>query len=163
MLTHNIQLTGRQRTQGCLAALQKVAPGAKLVAQAEGVLSPQTIGAAKSMLEAHPDVNVFICIADEGCDGVLAAFNDTHPNPTRQEDMFICGFDGSAPVIQQVLAGTPVRATGALNAIAIGKACVAASIAAMDGHSAGRRVTFPYVLVDVHTQALGKQLLTELA
>ena len=54
MLTHNIQLTGRQRTGGCLAALQKVAPGAKLVAQHEGVLSPQTLAPAQSMLEAHP-------------------------------------------------------------------------------------------------------------
>jgi ABC-type sugar transport system substrate-binding protein len=134
MLTHNIQLTGRQRTQGCLAALKKVAPGAKLVAQAEGVLSPQTIGPAQSMLEAHPDIN-----------------------------MFICGFDGSAPVIQQVIEGTPVRATGALDAVAIGKACVTGSIAAIEGRSTGRRINFPYVLVDVHTQALGKQLLKELA
>jgi ribose transport system substrate-binding protein len=163
MLTHNIQLTGRQRTQGCLAALKKVAPGAKLVAQAEGVLSPQTIGPAQSMLEAHPDINVFICIADEGCDGVLAAFNGTHPSAARQKDMFICGFDGSAPVIQQVIEGTPVRATGALDAVAIGKACVTGSIAAIEGRSTGRRINFPYVLVDVHTQALGKQLLKELA
>jgi ribose transport system substrate-binding protein len=163
MLTHNIQLTGRQRTQGGLAALKKVAPGAKLVAQAEGVLSPQTIGPAQSMLEAHPDINVFICIADEGCDGVLAAFNGTHPSAARQKDMFICGFDGSAPVIQQVIEGTPVRATGALDAVAIGKACVTGSIAAIEGRSTGRRINFPYVLVDVHTQALGKQLLKELA
>jgi ribose transport system substrate-binding protein len=162
MLTHNIQLTGRQRTQGCLAALQKVAPGAKLVAQAEGVLSPQTIGPAQSMLEAHPDIDVFICIADEGCDGVLAAFNGTHPSAGRKKDMFICGFDGSAPVIEQVLQNTPVRATGALDAVAIGKACVSASIAAIEGKSMGRRVNFPYVLVDVHTQALGRQLLKEL-
>jgi ABC-type sugar transport system substrate-binding protein len=163
MLTHNSQLTGRQRTQGCLAALQKVAPGAKLVAQAEGVSSPQTTGLAQSMLDAHPDINVFICVADEGCDGVLAAFNGTHPSAARQTDMFICGFDGSAPVIEQVLAGTPVRATGALDATAVGRACVRAAIAVIEGKRAGSRVTFPYVLVDAHTQALGKQLLRELA
>ena len=103
MLTHNIQLTGRQRTGGCLAALQKVAPGAKLVAQHEGVLSPQTLAPAQSMLEAHPDINVFICIADEGCDGVLQAFLGTHPSAARKKEMFILGFDGSVPVIQQVL------------------------------------------------------------
>jgi hypothetical protein len=76
--------------------------------------------------------------------------------------MFICGFDGSAPVIQQVITNSPVRATGALDAVAIGKACVTASLAAIEGHSAGRRINFPYVLVDDHTQALGKQLLKEL-
>jgi ribose transport system substrate-binding protein len=163
MFTNNIQLTARQRTQGCLAALQKVAPGAKLVAQAEGVLSETTLPVAQSMLEAHPDINVFICVADEGCGGVLSAFDGTHPNATRQTDMFICGFDGSAPVIAQVLRGTPVRATGALDITALGKACVTAAVAAIEGRSTGRRISFPYLLVDVHTQALGERLLKELA
>ena len=114
LLTHQIQLTGRQRIGGAVAALQKVAPGAKVVASHEGVLSPDTLPAAQSMLEAHPNINMFICIADEGCDGCLSAFNGTHPTATRTTDMFICGFDGSAPVISQIIAGSPVRATGAL-------------------------------------------------
>src|SRR6201988_3831340 len=36
LLTHQIQLTGRQRIGGCVSALQAVAPGAKVVAQHEG-------------------------------------------------------------------------------------------------------------------------------
>ena len=35
--------------------------------------------------------------------------------------MFICGFDGSGPVIQAIETGGPIRATGALDAVAIGK------------------------------------------
>ena len=128
ILTNNGELTGRQRTQGCWAALQKVAPGARLVAQAPGILSPETLRAAHAMLQASPDINVFICAADEGCAGVLEAFAGTHPSSLRQSEMFICGFDGSPPVIKQVLAGTPVRATGALDAVAIGKACINATI-----------------------------------
>src|SRR4029077_20452249 len=69
LLTHQIQLTGRQRIDGCVAALQAVAPGAKVVAQHEGVLSPDTFPAFQTMLQAHPDINVAICIADEGCAG----------------------------------------------------------------------------------------------
>jgi len=42
LLTHQIQLTGRQRVEGCVKALQAVAPGAKVVAQHEGVLSRRT-------------------------------------------------------------------------------------------------------------------------
>ena len=161
MLTHNIQLTGRQRTQGCLAALQKVAPGAKLVAQAEGVLSPQTIGPAQSMLEAHPDINVFICIADEGCQGVLAAVNGTHPSAKRASEIFICGFDGSVPTLQDIIEGTPVRATGALPAIDVGKAVVEATLAAIEGRAAGAKVSFPYVLADDKTIGLDKKLIAE--
>ena len=39
LLTHEIQKTGRDRIHGGIAAMQKVAPGAKVVARHEGVLS----------------------------------------------------------------------------------------------------------------------------
>jgi len=162
LLTHQIQLTGRQRIGGCVKALQKVAPGAKVVAQHEGVLSPDTLPAAQSMLQAHPNINMFICIADEGCDGCLSAFKATHPSAARAQDMFICGFDGSAPVITEILAGSAVRATGALDAVAIGAASVEATANAVEGKSP-TKINFPYVLVDYQTQALGKKLLKELA
>ena len=161
LLTHEIQLTGVQRIHGAVAALQKVAPGAKVVAAHEGVLSPQTLPAAQSMLQAHPDINVFICIADEGCDGCLSAFQGTHPNAARQKDMFICGFDGSGPMITQILQGTPVRATGALDLVGIGAASVDATANAVEGKTP-TKINYQYVLVDYHTQALGKKLLKEM-
>jgi ABC-type sugar transport system substrate-binding protein len=161
LLTHQIQLTGRQRIEGAVEALQKVAPGAKVVAQHEGVLSPQTLPAAQAMLEAHPNINMFICIADEGCDGCLHAFLQTHPSEQRTKEMFICGFDGSAPVIQSILNGSPIRATGALDAVAIGAASVNATINAVQG-TEPTQINFPYVLVDYQSQELGKKLLKEL-
>ncbi len=161
LLTHEIQLTGRQRIKGAVAALQKVAPGAKVVAQHEGVLSPQTLPAAQAMLEAHPEINMFICIADEGCDGCLHAFLQTHPSAQRTSEMFICGFDGSTPVIQSILAGSPIRATGALDAVAIGAASVNATINAVQG-AGPTQINFPYVLVNYESQELGKKLLKEL-
>jgi len=162
MLTNNTQLTGRQRTQGSLAALQKLAPGARLVAQAKGVLSSQTTGPARAMLAAHPDINVFICASDDGCIGVLEAFMGTHPDAQRQQETFICGFDGSAPVIKDVLAGSPVRAIGALDAVAVGRACVSTAIQAIQAKTSGRKVSFDYSLVDAHTKALGRALLKDL-
>lgn len=162
LLTHQIQLTGRQRIEGAVKALQAVAPGAKVVAQHEGVLSPDTYPAAQSMLQAHPNLNMFICIADEGCDGCLHAFLDTHPSAKQKEQMFICGFDGSGPVIKDILAGSPVRATGALDAVAIGEASINATIDAIEGKGK-TQVNFPYVLIDYDTQSAGKKLLQELA
>jgi ribose transport system substrate-binding protein len=161
LLTHQIQLTGRQRVQGCLAALQSVAPGAKVVAQHEGVLSPDTFPAFQSMLQAHPGINVAICIADEGCAGVEQAFMGTHPSAARIKDMFICGFDGSAPVIKDVGTGGPIRATGALDAVAIGKASIETAANAIEGKSP-TKINFPYVLCDVNTAALNQKLLAEL-
>jgi ribose transport system substrate-binding protein len=162
LLTHQVQLTGRQRVQGCLSAVQALAPGATVVAQHEGVLSPDTFPAFQSMLQAHPDINLVICIADEGCAGVQQAFMATHPSADRIKDMFICGFDGSGPVIQAVGTGGPIRATGALDAVAIGKACIQTAVDAILGKSP-TKINFPYVLCDVNTPALDKKLLAELA
>jgi ribose transport system substrate-binding protein len=162
LLTHQIQLTGRQRIDGCVAALQAVAPGAKVVAQHEGVLSPDTFPAFQTMLQAHPDINVAICIADEGCAGVEQAFLATHPSAQRVKDMFICGFDGSGPVIKAVGTGGPIRATGALDAVAIGKASIETAANAIEGKTP-TKINFPYVLCDVNTTALNKKLLAELA
>jgi hypothetical protein len=115
LLTHQIQLTGKQRIEGSVAALQSVAPGAKVVAQHEGVLSPDTFPAFQSMLQAHPNINVAICIADEGCAGVEQAFLGTPPSAEGIKDMVICGFDGSGPVIrtsrQAARSGRPARRT----------------------------------------------------
>ena len=133
LLTHQIQLTGKQRIEGCVSALQAVAPGAKVVAQHEGVLSPDTFPAFQTMLQAHPGINVAICIADEGCAGVEQAFMATHPSAQRVKDMFICGFDGSGPVIKAVGTGGPIRATGALDAVAIGKASIESAANAVEG------------------------------
>ena len=162
LLTHQIQLTGKQRIEGCVSALQAVAPGAKVVAQHEGVLSPDTFPAFQTMLQAHPGINVAICIADEGCAGVEQAFMATHPSAQRVKDMFICGFDGSGPVIKDVGTGGPIRATGALDAVAIGKASIETAANAIEGKTP-TKINFPYVLCDAQTTALNKKLLAELA
>jgi ribose transport system substrate-binding protein len=161
LLTHQIQLTGRQRVDGCVAALQAVAPGAKVVAQHEGVLSPDTFPAFQTMLQAHPDINVAICIADEGCAGVEQAFMATHPSAQRIKDMFICGFDGSGPVIKAVGTGGPIRATGALDAVAIGKAVIEAAANSIEGKTP-TKINFPYVLCTAQTPAVNQKLLAEL-
>jgi ribose transport system substrate-binding protein len=161
LLTHYIQLTGKQRIDGCVAALQSVAPGAKVVAQHEGVLSPDTFPAFQSMLQAHPNINVAICIADEGCAGVEQAFMATHPSAQRIKDMFICGFDGSAPVIEAIGTGGPIRATGALDAVGIGKASIETAANAIEGKTP-TKINFPYVLCTAQTTALNQKLLAEL-
>lgn len=162
LLTHQVQLTGRQRIEGAVKALQAVAPGAQVVAQHEGVLSPDTYPATQSMLEAHPNLDVFICIADEGCDGCLHALLDKHPSTQRKDQTLICGFDGSGPVIKDILSDSPIRVTGALDSVAVGAASINATVAAIEGKGQ-THVNFPYDLVDSDTKALGQKLLKEMA
>jgi ribose transport system substrate-binding protein len=145
LLTHNIQKTGRQRIQGAVAAMQQVAPNAKVVTQHEGVLAADTLPVAQSMLQANPDLNVFICIADDGCLGVERAFSQTNPSATRTSKMCIVGFDGTMPVFEKIVANSAIRATGALDLIKVGSASAEATINAIEGKQP-TKISYPYVL-----------------
>jgi ribose transport system substrate-binding protein len=145
LLTHEIQKTGRDRIHGSVAAMKKVAPGAKVVAQHEGVLAAECLTVAQSILQANPNLNAFICIADDGCLGAEKAFMQTHPSTDRQAQMAMIGYDGTVPVFEKIIAGSTIRATGALDLVAIGAASIRATINAIEGKQP-TRINFPYVL-----------------
>jgi len=145
LLTHEIQKTGRDRIHGSVAAMKKVAPGAKVVATHEAVLAAQALPVAQSILQANPDLNAFICIADDGCLGAEKAFLQTHPSAARLKTMAMIGYDGTVPVFQAILAGSPIRATGALDLVSIGAASVTATINAIEGKGP-TKINYPYVL-----------------
>jgi ribose transport system substrate-binding protein len=149
LLTHEVQQTGRDRINGAVEALKKVAPGVKVVAQQEGVLSAESLTVVQSMLQAHPDINVLFCIADDGCLGAEKAFMQRNPSQERQDKMYIAGWDGTMPVFQKILAKSVIRSTGALDLIKIGAASVNATADAIEGKpAANTQISFPYVLVD---------------
>jgi len=145
LLTHEIQKTGRDRIHGGIAALQKVAPGAKVVARHEGVLAADCYTVTQSILQAHPNINVILCIADDGCLGAERAFMQTHPSKARQDQMLIAGWDGTVPVFKKIVAGSTIRATGALDVIGIGAASINATANAIEGKQP-TQINFPYVL-----------------
>jgi ribose transport system substrate-binding protein len=145
LLTHEVQETGRVRVHGAVTAMHKIAPGAKVVASHEGVLAAECLPAAQSMLQAHPDLNAFICIADDGALGVEKAFMQTHPSKARQRTMAIVGYDGSEPALEKLLAGSTIRATAVLDLIAAGAASVRATINAIEGKKP-TRIKLPYAL-----------------
>jgi ribose transport system substrate-binding protein len=146
LLTHEIQQTGRDRIHGGIKALKKVAPGAKVVAQHEGVLAAECLTVTQSLLQAHPNLNVILCIADDGALGAERAFMQTHPSKERQDQMYIAGWDGAIPVMQKILAGSVIRSTGALDLVGIGEASIDATANAIEGKHP-TRINYPYVLV----------------
>jgi ribose transport system substrate-binding protein len=146
LLTHEIQQTGRDRIHGGIKALQKVAPGAKVVARHEGVLAAECLTVTQSLMQAHPDLNVILCIADDGALGAEKAFMQTHPSKARQKTMYIGGWDGSIPAMKAVLSGSVIRSTGALDLVGIGAASVNATANAIEGRGS-TRINYPYVLV----------------
>jgi ABC-type sugar transport system substrate-binding protein len=147
LLTHEIQKTGRDRIHGAVAALKKVAPNVQIVARHEGVLAAESYTVTQSMLQAHPDLNVIFCIADDGCLGAERAFMQTHPSKERQKQMYMAGWDGTVPVFKKIAAGSVIRATGALDLIGIGAASIRATANAIEGKQP-TQINYPYVLVN---------------
>jgi ribose transport system substrate-binding protein len=162
LLTHEVQQTGRDRIHGGIKALQKVAPKAKVVARHEGVLAADCLTVTQSLLQAHPDLNVILCIADDGALGAEKAFMQTHPSAARQKQMYIGGWDGSIPAMQAVVKGGVIRSTGALDLVGIGAASVRATANAIEG-TGSTRINYPYVLVSQSAagKRTGKKLLAK--
>src|SRR3954470_3293105 len=162
LLTHEIQQTGKDRIHGGIKALQKVAPKAKVVAKHEGVLAAECLTVTQSLLQAHPDLNVILCIADDGALGAEKAFAQTHPSAARKRTMYIGGWDGSIPAMKAVIQGSVIRSTGALDPVGLGAASVRATANAIEG-SGSTRINYPYVLVSQSAagKKTGRQLLAK--
>jgi ribose transport system substrate-binding protein len=61
------------RDKGIREGIAKLAPGAKVVADASAATEEEGLAAAETILQAHPNVNAFVCINDNGCMGALQA------------------------------------------------------------------------------------------
>jgi ribose transport system substrate-binding protein len=162
LLTHEVQKTGRDRIHGAVGAIKKIAPGVQVVTQHEAVLAADALTVTQSMLQAHPDINVIFCIADDGCLGAERAFMQTKPSAERQKQMFIAGWDGSVPAIKKILAGSTIRATGALDLVGIGAASVDATANSIEGKGKAR-INYPYTLISQSNPAAGKALIKKYA
>ena len=155
LLTAEFNENGRLRINGAEQKLLELAPNAKVVARQEAILAPEALKATQSILQAHPNVNVIICIADDGCLGAAQAFKATRRDP---ETMFIAGFDGSKQVMERIIAGEPIRATAALDLLAIGRSVAWVPANILEGGEP-TSVNHPYQLVTVDTPDLAQKLI----
>jgi ribose transport system substrate-binding protein len=162
LLTHEVQQTGRDRIHGAVAAIKKTAPGVQVVARHEGVLAADCLPVTQSILQAHPDINVIFCIADDGCLGAEQAFLQTKPSKDRKAQMFIAGWDGAVPVMKKIISGSVIRATGALDIVGIGAASVDATADAIEGKG-NPRVNYPYTLISQSNPAAARKLIAKFA
>ena len=156
-LTAEFHQTGRQRIHNGIAGMQSVAPGAKVVAKTEAVLAADALKATSAILQAHPDVNVILCIADDGCLGAEQAAREAGKDPKK---MCIVGWDGSKPVMQKIITGkSAIKATGALDLTAIGASAVwvPANIIEKRGP---RFYNSKYLLINPSTKAVAQRLIS---
>ena len=154
-LTADFHETGRQRIQGAERAILELAPNATIVNRTEAVLAPEAFEVTQSILQANPNVNVILCIADDGCLGAVRAFAATGRDP---ETMCIVGWDGSREVMTQILAGGPIRATGALDLLSIGRSAIWVPANIIENKEP-KNFTHQYELVTADTPELAQRLI----
>jgi ribose transport system substrate-binding protein len=154
-LTADFHETGRQRIGGAEKMIAEIAPNAKVVNRTEAVLAPEAFEVTQSILQANPNVNVILCIADDGCLGAARAFAATGRDPST---MCIVGWDGSREVMNQILEGGPIRATGALDLLAIGRSAIWVPANIIEGKEP-TTYNSQYVLVTADTPDVAQQLI----
>jgi len=100
------------RTEGMKGALEIYAPGAEIVAEQAADAIPTGLTAAETILQAHPDVKVFICYNDEGCLGALGAVEAAG---LATEDFGIFGVNASPEALTKIKEGTAFRGTASID------------------------------------------------
>jgi ribose transport system substrate-binding protein len=121
MLTYVENQATRNRIKYSKAAIHKVAPRAQFF-ETPAVLAPEALKATQSLLQAHPNMKVIVCCADDGALGARAAYRNSGKSA---DNVFICGFDGSKENL--LLIGRKdkyIRASAALNLISVGRSVV---------------------------------------
>jgi ribose transport system substrate-binding protein len=154
-LTADFHETGRQRIGGAEKKIAELAPNAKVVNRTEAVLAPEAFTATQSILQANPNVNVILCIADDGCLGAAQAVAATDRDPNT---VCIVGWDGSREVMKRILEGGTIRATGALDLLAIGRSAIWVPANILENKEP-KNNSSKYELVTVDTPELAQQLI----
>jgi ABC-type sugar transport system substrate-binding protein len=100
------------RTEGMRDAINMYAPGAEIVAEAAADTAELGLNAAETILQANPDVKVFVCYNDEGCLGALAAVEAAG---LATDDFGIFGVNASPEALSKIKEGTVFRGTASID------------------------------------------------
>jgi ABC-type sugar transport system substrate-binding protein len=100
------------RTLGMKDALAMYAPDAEVVAEAAADGIEVGLSAAETIIQAHPEVDVFVCYNDEGCLGALGAVEAAG---LASENFGIFGVNASPEALDKIKEGTVFRGTASID------------------------------------------------
>jgi len=147
---------GTPRMLGAQTALKAASPGAEVVYVGKGLLAPEAQQATQSLLVKYPDLKVVICHADDGALGASKAFTSAGVDITN---VWIAGYDGSQPAMEQAISGTsPLRMVASLPLFEIGRNSAAVPDNVLK-HNPATAYSAPYTYVDADHKAEGQALI----
>ena len=139
----------RERIGFTRSSLEKELPGLTYW-ETQAVLAPEALKATQSLLQAHPGIKVIVCCADDGALGARAAYMNSG---LSDENVFICGFDGSKQNLMLIKEKDKfIRASAALDITEVGHKVVEIPDNIFNKREPVR-VALPYVMVTHDTDA----------
>jgi ABC-type sugar transport system substrate-binding protein len=149
MLTLVTNQATRERIGFSKTAIQKALPDTTFW-ETQAVLAPEALKATQSLLQAHPNIKVIVCCADDGALGARAAYQNSGLSP---DNVFICGFDGSKQNLNLIKQKDKfIQASAALDITEVGHQVVDIPDRVFR-HSGNTEVSMPYVIVTPETDA----------
>lgn len=121
MLTLPTLQATRERIGFTKEAIQKALPDTTFW-EVQAVLAPEALKATQSLLQAHPNIKIVVCCADDGALGARAAFQNSGLSP---DNVFICGWDGSKQNLNLIKQKDKfIQASAALDIALVGRTVV---------------------------------------
>ena len=147
MLTLPTNQATRDRIGFSKAAIQKALPDTTFW-ETQAVLAPEALKATQSLLQAHPNIKVVVCCADDGALGARSAYQNSGLSP---DNVFICGWDGSKQNLNLIKQKDKfIQASAALDITEVGHTVVDIPDRVFK-HAGPTEVLIPYVMVTPQT------------
>jgi ABC-type sugar transport system substrate-binding protein len=144
------------RCDDCVKLIMDHNPGAQLVASEEATMAADALKATQAILQAQPDVNIIICIADDGMIGAAQAIKLAGKKPT---DIWLAGYDGAKQALEMLKNGEIMGVDAALPLIEIGETAINLPCNKIEG-SGPTIAIVDYVVVGPEDTAIIDQLLS---
>jgi ribose transport system substrate-binding protein len=133
----------RERIGYTHSAIEKALPETTFW-ETQAVLAPEALKATQSMLQAHPNLKIFVCCADDGALGARAAYQNSGLSP---DNVFLCGWDGSKQNLNLIKQKDKyIQASAALDITLVGHTVVDVPDRVFK-HSGPTEVSIPYEMV----------------
>ncbi len=137
---------GQLRGNGIKEGLKSQAPNVEIVAEQDAINPTDGLNVTRTILQAHPDVNVILGVEDPATEGAYKAWIASGKDP-KDPKAFIGGMDGTPPALKLLReGGTVYRASMAIPLKAVGDAIVSTADNLLKGSNTGDTIV-PLALV----------------
>lgn len=131
---------GQSRAKGIKDGVKSIVADPNFVAEQDAISPAEGLDVTRTLLQAHPDANVILCIEDPACEGAYKAWVASGRDKS-DPNAFIGGMDGTPEALKLLRqGGTVYQASMAIPLKKLGDAMAELSNDLVDGKHPGDRM-----------------------